>query len=635
MGHFLSRQKKETSEEENMWNAFQSVKEQIVHDITARLYLLVNSSDQKFTQSSQALVQEIRDKNCKIDGMALLISAIRMRRSDLVELCLKEKALFGIDLNQKNAKEQGRTALHIAAEVDSMAVEALVAAGADFNAVDNNQQTALHIAAQHANYSAIDVLVKFKINVNAVDANQQTALHIAVDFSYQQFQQPSCVVAFMVKSLVEAGINVNAADKDQETALHYAFKWQNSEVVDLLLNANADLGLCNKAGHTPYQGFTNGKDILGTKQEFTGDDIGRVLNARYKVLEHCTGFLSLFTHSYSFKRVPLETDELSTPINAIFKKLFRDTRLEDAPEEQLRQVKALKAKLEKTDIWNDLSLTAKLYYRISLLVRFSSQGRVLLLENLLNEPSCFKSCRSFQAYPSHSSDKTMGIVPAYLHGTTVLTAALLEEWVTDEHRVQTIHFLIKSGFDVNQVDSMGRTPLMVAIELQRVEAVKALLEHKPRLQLADGKKNVLQWLKNNEIAKKDVNKNIEISKMLEYHLRQRMSELPVGGKAYQALTFMLYSYDMMKQEEFDHCLEEVGNIDVKIETEEDEKCEANKSEAKYSPQPSAKRVVLFSEESKKVPPMFVTPNIVPKKEEEQTKAPLKPKASFSGEICHG
>jgi ankyrin repeat protein len=76
------------------------------------------------------------------------------------------------------------------------------------------------------------------LQLNAINEKQQTALHIAVNKALIE----------VVRVLLSLGANVCVQDNDGDTPLHDAITKEKNEIVDLLLNANSDLATRNKNG---------------------------------------------------------------------------------------------------------------------------------------------------------------------------------------------------------------------------------------------------------------------------------------------------------------------------------------------------------------------------------------------------
>lgn len=66
-------------------------------------------------------------------------------------------------------------------ENGKIVIEKLLQHGANINANDQHQQTALHIAAREGSDKIVDILIKNQINVNATDDVKATALHRAAE----------------------------------------------------------------------------------------------------------------------------------------------------------------------------------------------------------------------------------------------------------------------------------------------------------------------------------------------------------------------------------------------------------------------------------------------------------------------
>jgi ankyrin repeat protein len=112
----------------------------------------------------------------------------------------------------------------------------------------NNQDkwglSPLHLAARLQSFAEIDLikaLLESKPNLELVDQDGDTALHIAVSYA----------AADSVELILNAGANVNAQDKNGWTPLHRAIEQYSFNVVQLLLSKHADPTLTDSSGTSP------------------------------------------------------------------------------------------------------------------------------------------------------------------------------------------------------------------------------------------------------------------------------------------------------------------------------------------------------------------------------------------------
>ncbi|HOX50412.1 MAG TPA: ankyrin repeat domain-containing protein [Fibrobacteria bacterium] len=123
-----------------------------------------------------------------------------------------------------NAKQNGQTALHMAAKEGKLQViTTLLARGADVNAPDTNDYTPVMLAARSCKDTAIGNMLNQGAKVEAKDKLGVTALHLAAD--------KGCLST--IKLLVERGANIQARTNSGITALAFAMNrlWQAPVVV--------------------------------------------------------------------------------------------------------------------------------------------------------------------------------------------------------------------------------------------------------------------------------------------------------------------------------------------------------------------------------------------------------------------
>ena len=155
------------------------------------------------------------------------------------------------------------------------AVKTLVEAGAVVEARDHIKRTPLFYAAEHnADPDVVKMLIFLSSNAKAMDDRQRTPLHLAalsnrstevigalVDAcDCNQFTPLFSAVAnnpTAVKSLLEAGARVNVVDNAQRSPLLMAARQRQVEVVQALLDADAEPRL----GHNPLDDKNVDNDI--------------------------------------------------------------------------------------------------------------------------------------------------------------------------------------------------------------------------------------------------------------------------------------------------------------------------------------------------------------------------------------
>ncbi len=140
---------------------------------------------------------------------------------------------------------QGRTAMHLAATAGySDMLIRLYKLGFDAQIRAQNGQSPLHDAVHAEQMECIDSLLSLDVDVNAVNNDNQTALHLSVVQNTQASIQ-------ITKRLLECAAEVNATDIKVQTPLHRAVQANAYSQVRLLVQAKANINASDNMHHVP------------------------------------------------------------------------------------------------------------------------------------------------------------------------------------------------------------------------------------------------------------------------------------------------------------------------------------------------------------------------------------------------
>ena len=124
-----------------------------------------------------------------------------------------------------------------------MAAEALITSGANVNAKNNRQSTALHYAVQQNNlvsYAAhedriefVEFLLAHGADVNATNDRSHTTLHCAIAWGWSNPPEYKAII----QALLAKGANPNTKDRYGRSPLEFASG--DPEITELLLKYGA------------------------------------------------------------------------------------------------------------------------------------------------------------------------------------------------------------------------------------------------------------------------------------------------------------------------------------------------------------------------------------------------------------
>ncbi|OAQ60148.1 ankyrin repeat domain-containing protein [Pochonia chlamydosporia 170] len=141
--------------------------------------------------------------------------------------------------------------IHAALTANEAWVRALLELGADVTGKDDDEETALHVAARMGHEVVVRVLLENGADVSAKSNDGRTALHIAAKYGYEG----------VLRVLLENGAGVSAKSNDRRTALHIAATYGYEGAVRVLLENGADVAeTCAKGQTALHLSASNGRE---------------------------------------------------------------------------------------------------------------------------------------------------------------------------------------------------------------------------------------------------------------------------------------------------------------------------------------------------------------------------------------
>ena len=232
------------------------------------------------------LVRWLLDKGVKLDYeiddhdySELLLEAIKRDDRGIVEHLLEE----GVDLENSDVNED--TPLHVAAQHGSAnVVKCLLDRETDHSALNANGETPLHIAAMEGRSGIVSILLDSGSDVHIKSKfTLQTPLHIAVD--NEQFDT--------IVTLLQYGAFISAKDWEEETPIHLAARDSTADILGTLLKhveQSSDLDLRNKFGDTALHLAVGSESCESSKKVAMLLEKGADLLVRYgfdRTVIHC------------------------------------------------------------------------------------------------------------------------------------------------------------------------------------------------------------------------------------------------------------------------------------------------------------------------------------------------------------
>ena len=193
------------------------------------------ASDAGHTETVRYLVglKEMDVDHTDVYGQTALHYAVELGHVDVVQVLIDA----GADVEARDKK--GSSPINFSGTF--IIVKKLVEAGAGVRTVDTQRHTCLHLAADCGHTETVRYLVGLPdVEVDHTEGEGCTALHWAADKNH----------ADMVQVLIDAGADIEARDTSRNSPLLWACGSGSLDAVKLLVRAGAGVSVTNNEGHT-------------------------------------------------------------------------------------------------------------------------------------------------------------------------------------------------------------------------------------------------------------------------------------------------------------------------------------------------------------------------------------------------
>jgi ankyrin repeat protein len=214
-----------------------------------RLILAGAASGNPLFSSFAPAIRSANYNTRNAEGFTPLHAAAREGHGGLINFLLEKQ----VDIESK--APSGATALLEAARAGQIdAMETLIVAGADVNALDSRGNSALHLAiASENSLKGVSLLLSYGADPNTQDEAGNTPLHRVVLFNGDQE---------VLLALLQTGADISLHNKEGETPLALAVQESRTVHIPLLVRYHSNILAADNAGLTPFEAALRGPNAV-------------------------------------------------------------------------------------------------------------------------------------------------------------------------------------------------------------------------------------------------------------------------------------------------------------------------------------------------------------------------------------
>ena len=387
---------------------------------------------------------------------------------------------------------------------DPAKMEQFLSAGADVNARDENNDTALIVSARHGRSAIVDLLLSKKgLDPDATNHSRCTALIGASERGYSD----------IVKLLLKAGSKVNVKSADGFAPLALASREGHAETVKLLLEKGADIKARTDDGKTALS-LASGRgrlDVVKLLLENQADINAVDLDGGTALTEAARHGHAEIVQLLLDKKAGLSAKSAGFPDKQLLLATLKGDR------NRIRELMPLGASVNAQTDSGDTAFTLavglgdlktiKFFMTHGADVNFKMGGRLtpLLLAANAGRQQVAEQLLSAGAYPGDrdkNGDTPLGLAARYGHLETVKALLAAPLIGVDAQNVMgrtalmlaaenghsgVVKLLLGSAADVSAVDRDGNSALIISAANGHDETVKLLLNKEARIDAKNNK----------------------------------------------------------------------------------------------------------------------------------------------------